>query len=83
MFADYEAETVSFYKKKKNIIEEFKSIQTDDFEIEVEDKLIQTPIRENIASQTEISEIVSWSKEMNLDQEKMRKFLEKVEIILK
>ena len=83
MFSDYEAETVSFYKKKKNIIEEFKSIQTDDFEIEVEDKLIQTPIRKNIASQTEISEIVSWSKEMNLDQEKMRKFLEKVEIILK
>ena len=83
MFSDYEAETVSFYKKKKNIIEEFKSIQTDDFEIEVEDKLIQTPIRKNIATQTEISEIVSWSKEMNLDQEKMRKFLEKVEIILK
>ena len=82
MFGDFEAKTLSFYKKKKNITDESKLIQTEDFQIEVEDKLIQTQIRKDKPTQTDISEIALISKNFNFDQDKMKKFLENVEIIL-
>jgi hypothetical protein len=78
MFSDYEAKTISFYKKKKNINEEEKEIQTNDFQIECEDKLIQTQIRKEKLTQTDISEMSNLSKSIKFDNEKLNKFLERV-----
>jgi hypothetical protein len=78
MFSDYEAKSVSFYKKKKNVQEENILIQTDDFEIEYEDKLIQTQIRKDKLIQTDISEIASMASSINVDIDKIKKFIDKV-----
>lgn len=78
MFTDFEAKTISFYKKKKNINEEEKDVQTTDFQIECEDKLIQTVILKEKVTQTEFSDISTFSKSLNIDSEKLKKFLDKV-----
>lgn len=78
MFTDFEAKTISFYKKKKNINEEEKDVQTTDFQIECEDKLIQTIILKDKVTQTEFSDIATFSKSLNIDSEKLKKFLDKV-----
>jgi hypothetical protein len=78
MFSDYEAKTISFYKKKKNINEEEKEIQTNDFLIECEDKLVQTQIRKEKLTQTDVSEMSNLSKSIKFDNEKLNKFLERV-----
>ena len=79
MFSDFEAKTVSFYKKNKKAKEEEKSIQTDDLEIEIEEKIIQTQILKENATQTAISEIINiLEKDLNLDTDKLKLFLDKV-----
>lgn len=80
MFSDYEAKTVSFYKKKKNIDEEVKLVQTEDFEIEMEEKIIQTPIRKERPIQTDISEMASIaSSTIKYNPENLKKFFDKVQ----
>lgn len=78
MFSDYEAKTISFYKKKKNLNEEEKEIQTNDFQIECEEKIIQTQIRKEKLTQTDISEISNLSNSIKFENENMKKFLERV-----
>ena len=78
MFSDFEAKTISFYKRKKNVIEDNKEIQTEDFSIEFEEKLIQSTIRKEKLTQTDISEIVAMSKPTDVDHDKIKKFFDKV-----
>lgn len=80
MFTDFEAKTISFYKKNKKVEEE-KDTQTDELEIEIEEKTVQTQILKEDSTQTTISEIINLSdKDINLDNDKLKIFLDKVVI---
>ena len=81
MFTDFEAKTISFYKKNKKVKEEEKDTQTDELEIEIEEKTVQTQILKEDSTQTTISEIINLSdKDINLDNDKLKIFLDKVVI---
>ena len=80
MFDDYESGAISFYKKSTSNNMNDQEAQTDEFELEVEDKALQLIIRKDAQIQTVIGEGISQNKNLQLESPNLKNFLEKVYI---
>jgi len=79
MFTDVEGPAISFKNEKKASETNEMEIQTDDYEIELDEAIVQTNDRTNGSTQTNVKDILSnddFNKNSTIDDSKSIKILE-------